>query len=95
MLEHFHMEPERSEPRGGYGPWTRFQVTVWYREPTYELVAGPKPEPYFCSYVVTAVDAEHARRIALREFDTIARLSSVGWIRKVVKVEAEELRKAS
>lgn len=91
------MEPHSRATHEPTGPssGSRFQVTIWYREPTYELVVGPKPEPYFCTYVVTALDSEHASRLAMREFDELARLSSVGWVRHVVRIEACEQRKTA
>jgi hypothetical protein len=89
------MEPDRAGARETPSGLSPFQVTIWYREPTYELVNGPKDDPYFWTQIVFAVDPEHACRLALREFEQMARLSNVGWIRKILRVDTEVLRKAS
>lgn len=66
-----------------------YKVTVYYKEPTYELATGSVREPYIWICSVLAVDAEDAQRLALREFDETARLSGVGWARHVVQVATE------
>jgi hypothetical protein len=74
-----------------------YRVTIYYREPTYELAAGRRAEPYSWTFEVEAFSADSARREALREFDELARISSVGWVRRVERVltEPPALRLAS
>lgn len=68
----------------------RFKIAIKYREPTYELGAGRKPEPFIGgSFEIPAEDAVEALRIALRRFDEMQKLSSVGWVREVVHVEID------
>ena len=70
----------------------RFRIALKYREPTYELGAGRKPEPYSGGSVeIVALDAAEALGIALRRFDEMQRLSSVGWMREVVHIEIDLL----
>jgi hypothetical protein len=68
-----------------------FRVTVHYREPTYEMVNGPKRDPYRWVTTLVADDRSMAERLALEEFEAMARLSSVGWVRRVVQVATESL----
>ncbi len=72
-----------------------FAVTVYYREPTYELVAGCKAEPYRWTYRVFAPDEANARELALREFEEMARLSSVAWVRRVVRIDTARVGAAA
>jgi hypothetical protein len=67
-------------------PVSRYHVRIEFREPTYELRAGPKPEPYLFGYDVEAASATEAEQSALLEFRETARLSSVAWIRQVLQV---------
>ncbi len=64
----------------------RYHVRIEFREPTYELRAGPKPEPYLFGYDVEAASESEAEQSALLEFRETARLSSVAWIRQVLQV---------
>jgi hypothetical protein len=70
-------------------PFVAFHVRIYYREPTWELYHGPRPEPLQASYDIEAVDAEHARRLALNEFRASGRDSGVGWVKEVVRVDVE------
>jgi hypothetical protein len=70
-------------------PFWPFQVRIYYREPTWELYHGPRADLLQTSYEVEAVDAEHARRLALNEFAASGRDSGVGWVKEVVRVEVE------
>lgn len=65
-------------------------VLIHYREPTYRR-AEAKPEPYRWSYRVAAATPNDGKRQALAEFRRVARLSGVGWIREVVRVEAQSV----
>jgi hypothetical protein len=65
----------------------RYTVVIRYREPGYELVSGPKAEPYRWTYEIVAVDAGEAQRKAVREFRAIEQQSSVGWAREIEDVE--------
>jgi len=73
---------------------TMYRVRVWYREPTYEARTGPRAAPFRWTYTVRAEGEEEARRRALREFEEMSRLSSVGWSREVVAVEVEPAQPA-
>jgi len=65
---------------------TRYHVRIEFREPTYELRAGPKPEPYLFGYDVEAASESEAEQLALLEFRETAKLSNVSWIRQVLRV---------
>jgi hypothetical protein len=65
---------------------SRYHVRIEFREPTYELRAGPKQEPYLFGYDVEAASESDAEESALLEFRETARLSSVAWIRQVLQV---------
>ncbi len=66
----------------------RFEVTIRYREPTYEKHAGAVPgEPYRACYQLDARDERRAREAALEAFQRDARLSGSGWVREVIAVE--------
>jgi hypothetical protein len=65
---------------------SRYHVRIEFREPTYELRAGPKAEPYLFGYDVEAASESEAEQSALLEFRETARLSSVAWIRQVLQV---------
>ena len=65
---------------------SRYHVRIEFRELTYELRAGPKPEPYLFGYDVEAASESEAKQSALLEFRETARLSSVAWIRQVLQV---------
>jgi hypothetical protein len=65
---------------------SRYHVRIEFREPTYELRAGTKPEPYLFGYDVEAASESEAERSALLEFREMARLSNVAWIRQVLQV---------
>ncbi len=66
-----------------------FRVTVHYREPTYELFHGRRGEPYRWTFEVEAESPERAEREARRQFDELARVSNVGWVRTIVGIETE------
>jgi len=64
----------------------RYHVRIEFREPTYELRAGPKPEPYLFGYDIEAANESEAAQLALLEFRETAKLSNVAWIRQVLQV---------
>jgi hypothetical protein len=66
-----------------------FQVRIHYREPTYELYAGPRRKPYHWTYSIDALSPEQAKVLALAEFREMARNSSVSWTREVVLIELD------
>jgi 1,2-phenylacetyl-CoA epoxidase PaaB subunit len=68
-----------------------YRVRVYYREPTYEERAGSKDKPYRGAFTVEAQDEREAREKALEEFKRVERLSGVGWVRDVTKVDVEEV----
>ena len=65
---------------------SRYHVRIEFREPTYELRAGVKPEPYQFGYDVEAPSESEAERSALHEFREMASLSNVAWVRQVLQV---------
>jgi hypothetical protein len=65
---------------------SRYHVRIEFREPTYELRAGTKPEPYLFGYDLEAPSESEAQQSALMEFREMAKLSSVAWIRQVLQV---------
>jgi hypothetical protein len=68
-----------------------FNVRIRYREPGYELRRGrEKSSPYAASYKISAVNEEAAIILAMEEFHELAKLSSVGWERVIVSVEATD-----
>lgn len=63
-------------------------VTIFYREPSYELRAGIKEEPYSGSYRIQAGSQEESERLALEQFRRQENGSQVSWTRVVEKVES-------
>jgi hypothetical protein len=68
----------------------RYEVTIRYREPTYEKAVGPKAEPYRWTYEMVADDEVDARKRALGEFREMERLSSVGWRREIEAIDVRQ-----
>jgi hypothetical protein len=64
-----------------------FLVRILYREPTYELEAGAKKDPYSWTYRIEADTEERSISLALEEFRAMERQSSVGWIRVICGTE--------
>jgi hypothetical protein len=64
-----------------------YQVTIRYREPSYEHSAGRKAEPYRWTFEIDSADHDGARRSAVSQFREMERLSSVGWIREIEQVD--------
>jgi hypothetical protein len=67
-----------------------FLVRIFYREPTYELQSGPRPEPYSWTYRIHSESEEGAIQQALEEFRNMERQSSVGWVRVITGTELKE-----
>lgn len=71
-------------------PRAQYRVRILYREPTYEMYAGPKKDPYQWTYPVpmeATTPPTVATAQALAEFREMERRSSVSWVREVVAVE--------
>jgi hypothetical protein len=66
-----------------------FRVTIHYREPTYELHAGPKADPYWWTFRIMARTAAEALKRAISTFREMESLSSVGWTREIVRTIVE------
>lgn len=64
-----------------------FVVEIRYREPTYEARHGARAEPYRFRYRVEASSKEGAIALAVRQFEDITALSSVGWSRDIVAID--------
>lgn len=64
-----------------------FLVRILYREPTYELKTGPRREPFSWTYRIAADTEERAIALALEEFRTMEKHSSVGWVRVITGTE--------
>ena len=69
----------------------RFDVTIHYREPTYEDVVGRKECAYRWTFQLSAVDEADARNQALDEFRETERLSGVGWVREIATVDVRRV----
>jgi hypothetical protein len=69
----------------------QYQVTIRYREPTYEKAVGPKAEPYRWTYDMLADDEVEARKRAVGEFRKMERLSSVSWPREIERIDVKLL----
>ena len=79
-----------SKPRGALAKRPcRYHVTLRYREPTYERVAGPRAEPYRWTFPVEAETTMEALAEAIGAFRDMERLSSAGWHRKIVRAEID------
>ena len=71
----------------------RYLVTIFYREPTYELEVGRKASPYRWRFDDIDVASEpEAVAEATRRFREIERLSGVGWQRDVLDVAVTHRR---
>jgi hypothetical protein len=64
-----------------------FSVTVYYREPSYALNTESDEKLYRGTFEVQARDPVDAVRQSLAQFKEIERLSGVGWVRCVVRVD--------
>ena len=65
----------------------RYEVTIRYREPSYERKVGPKAEPYRWTFEIVSDDDATARDRAVGQFREMERLSSVGWVRVIERVD--------
>lgn len=65
----------------------RYEVTIRYREPSYERAAGPRAEPFRWTYEIVSDDDDSARRRAVSQFREMERLSSVGWVREIDSID--------
>jgi hypothetical protein len=65
----------------------RYEVTIRYREPSYEQAVGRKAEPYRWTYEIVSDDDDDARERAVGKFREMERLSSVGWVRVIERVD--------
>ncbi len=66
-----------------------YRVRIHYREPTCELYAGAKDQPYHWVYDVDAASPQEAKELALAQFKDMERQSSVGWTRTVILIELD------
>lgn len=63
-----------------------YLVRVTYREPNFEEVEPQARSPFTWTWRISAPGEDEARVKAIREFDRMQMLSSVGWIREVVDI---------
>jgi hypothetical protein len=68
---------------------SRFVVEIRYREPSYEVHHGARPEPYRFRYRLEAPSEQAAVAFAVAEFERMNALSSVGWTRLIVAILVE------
>jgi len=68
----------------------RYRVVIEYCEPTYATYAGTPPKTYRGTFEVKAYSPANAEELARQEFHEMARLSSVGWSREIVRVMTAE-----
>jgi hypothetical protein len=71
------------------GPGATYRIRIHYREPSFELRAGPQARPFHWTYFITAADPESAKGLALEEFRQMAQASGVGWVRQILLVELD------
>ena len=64
-----------------------YKITIYYREPMYELYHGAKEQPFQWTLRVVAGDPGTARERAIADFKAMERLSGVNWSRQIVAVE--------
>jgi 1,2-phenylacetyl-CoA epoxidase PaaB subunit len=64
-----------------------YSVTIYYREPAFELRLRRQGPPYRYTFDVRARDERSAVEMARRQFDEMAQISSVGWAREIVEIE--------
>jgi hypothetical protein len=74
---------------------TAYRVEIKYREPTFEAHAGLGPHQYGGTFEVAARDANEAMFLAVHEFRQIQELSSVGWDRVIVSIDAQRVEGAA
>ncbi len=67
-----------------------YRVTIFYREPTYELRAGTAGRVYKGSFIVSASSPDSAEAMALREFKDWQKRSSANWVREIVEIRCVE-----
>lgn len=67
----------------------KYRVTIFYREPTYELHREKAPQVYKGCFEVYASDDGAALDKAMLLFEDKKRKSSVRWVRQVVGYECE------
>ncbi len=68
-----------------------YEVIVHYTEPLYRLYRKLPPKVYSCRSKVEADNFADALSQALSIFKLTTKQSSVGWLRKVVRVEVAQL----
>lgn len=66
-----------------------YLVRVSYREPTFEEAEPEARSTYTWTWRIAAPGEDEAKKKAIREFDRMQLLSSVGWIREVVDIHVE------
>lgn len=64
-----------------------YKITIYYREPLYELYHGRKAQPFVWTLRVMASDPQAAKDQAIEDFKAMERLSGVNWSREIVAVE--------
>jgi hypothetical protein len=73
------------------GDEARYVVKITYREPGYAERSGTR-KSYTGSFVVHAVSERDAVAQAKIEFESIAALSGVSWVRLVDRIECRRVR---
>ncbi len=72
---------------------TEYEVTIFYREPSYELRNGRKKDPYTGDYRVRTDTKEKAKELALKQFEEQGDAALVSWIRVVESIRVRKVRK--
>lgn len=72
-----------------------YLVRVTYREPNFEEAEPKARSPFTWTWRIAAAGVEEAKNRAIREFDRMQLLSSVGWIREVVDIHVEPAPRSS
>ncbi len=65
----------------------QYEVTIFYREPTYAESRGIPPVDYRGVFVVRAADEQRAKAMAMACFEAAVATESVGWVREVRRIE--------
>lgn len=73
-------------------PMKSYVVIIHYREPSFDLrQPGGVPRVRIFVHDLAAADASGARWGAVAEFQRLALLSSVGWVREPVAIQVAEV----
>ena len=64
----------------------KYEVEIFYREPTFERRIPPRKNPFSWTYALPAESAQEAVEKALARFQAVSEASWVGWVRCRVEI---------